>query len=271
MASRRHQLSIAARVLSLSDPTEKCATALGNTAYWPKLGPDGVFKPPAMPAKPDRPELKPPTEVPKRRLGNEAGRFALLHAIAHIEYNAINLAFDMALRFADEIDQLGLNADDFVNDWSKVGQDEARHFEMVNVRLSELGGAYGDLPAHDGLWDAAKSTEDTVTARLAVAPLVLEARGLDVTPGMIKKLTSVGDIPSAEVLGVIYREEIGHVEVGTKWFNRVCQAMGQDVEETFKVIVKQRFRGILKPPFNVEARTEAGLPQQFYSDDIVPV
>ena len=205
---------------------------------------------------------------PKRRLGSETGRFALLHAIAHIEFNAIDLAFDMALRFHDEITELGLDADTFINDWSGVGEDEARHFQMVNARLNELGGVYGDLPAHDGLWDAAKGTQDSVTARLVVAPLVLEARGLDVTPGMIKKLNSVGDHQSAKILETIYNEEIGHVETGARWFERVCNATGRDQEETFKSISKQRFRGILKPPFNDHARSKANLPRQFYAGDI---
>lgn len=263
-------LEQAAHVLATADPAAKCAIAERDLTGIAIKAAASDLAAPELPARPDRPELWSPSKMPKRRLGSESGRFTLLHAIAHIEYNAINLAFDMALRFHREIANLGLDAQSFVEDWVCVGQDEARHFQMVNVRLQELGGVYGDLPAHNGLWDAAKETEDSVAARLVVAPLVLEARGLDVTPGMIEKLISVGDPQSASILQTIYTEEIGHVETGAKWFEKVCTATGEDQEKFFKSILKQRFRGILKPPFNDEARAKAGLPKQFYAAESNP-
>ncbi len=152
------------------------------------------------------------------RLGSVQGRAALLHAVAHIEFNAINLAFDMAVRFAREADQLSLELREFVGDWIRVGGDEARHFGLIAARLKELGFRYGDFPAHDGLWEAAENTADNFLARLAVAPLILEARGLDVTPGMIRRLEGAGDNSSASILKVIYTDEIGHVACGERWF-----------------------------------------------------
>lgn len=203
--------------------------------------------------------------MPRRRLSSAAGRVALLHAVAHIEFNAIDLAFDMAARFAPAIDAADLDADRFVADWIGVGADEARHFDLVCDRLKALGAAYGDLPAHGGLWEAADATADDALARLAVAPMVLEARGLDVTPDMIAKLKAVGDDESAGVLQVIYRDEIGHVATGRRWFDALCAARGSDPETTFKRLVRARFRGLLKPPFNTEARAAAGLPERYYA------
>lgn len=202
----------------------------------------------------------------RRRLGGAPGRIALLHAIAHIELNAIDLAFDMVARFA--CDPLLAVADRaaFVSDWIGVGEDEARHFILLNNRLSDYDAAYGDLPAHDGLWQAAEATADDWRARLAVAPLVLEARGLDVTPDMIAKLEAVGDSKSAAILGVIYREEIDHVAAGMRWFRYACARSQVEAEYWFKHCVRERFNGALKPPFNKNAREIAGLPVEFYSD-----
>jgi len=261
-------------VLETADPAGKCAAA---RAAFAGLQLDGGFvdatgwvDPPARPSRPERPELRPPGEVPRRRLGSPAGRFALLHAIAHIELNAIDLAFDMALRFAGEIARLDLDAGAFVRDWFEVGAEEARHFAMLADRLHDLGGAYGDLPAHDGLWRAAARTADDVLARLAIAPLVLEARGLDVTPGMIARLEAAGDKESAGVLGVIFREEIDHVAKGAAWFERVAAARGQEPVAAFRRLVASRFDGELKPPFNDEARAAAGLPGVYYRPPRAP-
>ena len=208
--------------------------------------------------------LSPPAAVPRRRLGSEKGRITLLHAIAHIEFNAIDLAFDMAARFASAIHDYGLDAGEFVADWFGVGGDEARHFQMVNDRLADLGATYGDFPAHDGLWEAAEKTAEDVSARLAIAPLILEARGLDVTPAMIDKLRQVGDDESANVLHVIYNDEIGHVACGKRWFDRLCFILDLKPAQFFHENRQKYFNGELKAPFNHEARAKAGLDRSFY-------
>ncbi|MEM9013898.1 MAG: ferritin-like domain-containing protein [Pseudomonadota bacterium] len=220
---------------------------------------------PDRPGRPTRPVLSEPANMPKRGLGSEEGRFALLHAIAHIEFNAIDLAFDIALRFRCEIDSLGLSAPTFASDWFRVGQDEARHFEMIQRRLESMGGAYGDLDAHNGLWEAAYATRHNLLARLVVAPLILEARGLDVTPGMIRKLRGVGDRKSAEILKVIFNDEISHVATGNRWFHKICNVQGVDPRKTFHALQNEFFPAGPKPPFNVDAREQAGLPIDFYS------
>ncbi len=198
--------------------------------------------------------------MPKRRnFGSRAGRTALLHALAHIELNAIDLAWDMVARFAAN----GLPRE-FFNDWVGVAAEEAEHFLLLSARLAEFGGHYGDLPAHDGLWEAAAETAGDLLARLAVVPLVLEARGLDVTPDMTERLERAGDIGSAAILQVIYHQEIGHVAVGRRWFDALCRAQGLVPEQVFHDRVRRYFRGELKPPFNHAARSAAGFPPRYY-------
>lgn len=215
---------------------------------------------PERPARPARPELRPPAAMPKRRKGgNRRARVALLHALAHIELNAIDLAFDIVARFAHEVDNPG-----FVADWIKVGDDEARHFMLLADRLAAFDAAYGDLPAHDGLWESALNTKDDVLARLAVVPMVLEARGLDVTPAMIERMRAFGDTDSAEALTTIYTDEITHVAAGRRWFDYLCRRRDLKPEATFHDLVRTRFRGQLKPPFNDDARARAGLSGDFY-------
>lgn len=221
--------------------------------------------PPDRPARPERPPLVSPRELRRRRLGSPEGRAALLHAIAHIELNAIDLAADMIARFADTPD-VADRRDDFIADWSSVCDDEARHFVMISDRLGELGFAYGDFPAHDGLWDAAMNTRFDIAARLSVAPLVLEARGLDVTPGMIVKLDQASDRQSAAVLEIIYEEEVGHVAIGMQWLQHVALHRGKDSRTLFRGMVREHFRGAVKPPFNHAARLKAGLKLSFYED-----
>lgn len=202
----------------------------------------------------------PPAAMPKRRKGgNRRARVALLHALAHIELNAIDLAFDIVARFAHEVDDPG-----FVADWIKVGDDEARHFMLLTGRLAAFDAAYGDLPAHDGLWESALNTRDDVLARLAVVPMVLEARGLDVTPAMIERMRAFGDVESAEALAIIHDDEITHVASGRRWFDYLCRQRGLEPETTFHDLVRSRFRGQLKPPFNDEARARAGLTGNYY-------
>ncbi len=212
------------------------------------------------PARPPRPELKSPRNMPRRRAGSRAGRVALLHAIAHIELNAIDLAWDLIGRFGD-VDLPRA----FFDDWIKVADDEAKHFLLVSDRLSAFGAAYGDLPAHDGLWEAATLSQHDLLARLALVPLVLEARGLDVTPAMIERLERMADRESADVLRLIYRDEIGHVAAGARWFRWECRRRGLAPVETWQGLVRSLFRGRLKPPFNFAARDQAGFEAKFFA------
>ncbi|MGO6729866.1 ferritin-like domain-containing protein [Rhizobium ruizarguesonis] len=214
---------------------------------------------PDRPGRPDKPVLTPPTQVEKRSLHTLKGRIALLHAIAHIELNAVDLALDIVARFATE--QV---PNSFFDGWMQVAFEEAKHFRMVRARLNDLGADYGDLPAHDGLWRAAHSTRNDLTARIAVVPLILEARGLDVTPSLQAKMRQTGDLESADVLDVIYNDEKGHVAVGAKWFRFLCAREKRDPAKAFQELVRANFRGPLKPPFNDLARAEAGLTPSFY-------
>ncbi len=216
-------------------------------------------RPPDRPARPARPELRRPGDMPKRRsAGSLQSRIALLHALAHIELNALDLAWDLIARFGDALPG-GTHGD-----WVKVADEEAAHHGLLADRLAALGAAYGDLPAHDGLWQAAEATFHALDARLAVVPLVLEARGLDVTPTMIASLEAAGDNESAAVLQRIYRDEIGHVAIGRRSFELVCAEHGLEPEPTYQVLVRKYFKGKLKRPFNSEARAEAGLEAAFY-------
>jgi uncharacterized ferritin-like protein (DUF455 family) len=220
----------------------------------------GIAGAPGRPARPERPALRRPGDMPKRRAsGSLANRIALLHALAHIELNAIDLACDMLARFATpDLPRA------FCDDWLTVAGEEAKHFALLAERLAAFGAAYGDLPAHDGLWEAAESTAHDLLARLAVVPLVLEARGLDVTPSMIGNLERAGDAASAAVLRIIYEDEIGHVAIGWRWFRQVAAARGHDPETAWPALVRDHFRGRLKPPFNDEARAAAGLQAPLY-------
>lgn len=214
---------------------------------------------PSRPGRPEKPELIAPTKVKRRSLHSLKGRIALLHAIAHIELNAVDLALDIVARFARE-----RVPNSFFDGWMQVAFEEAKHFRMVRERLRALGADYGDLPAHDGLWQAAHDTRNSLTARLAVVPLILEARGLDVTPALQAKMREAGDMESAAVLDVIYEDEKGHVAVGAKWFRFLCAREKKDPAATFQALVRANFRGPLKAPFNDIARAEAGLTPSFY-------
>ena len=250
-------------VLGTSDAASKAGAARAVASDWragviPEIG---RAAPRDRPKRPARPELLRPREMPKRgKAQSEAGRIALLHALAHIELNAIDLAADILVRFPDA----GMPMD-FYNDWLTVLDEEAKHFLLLSARLGEFGASYGDLPAHDGLWQAAPDTADDLLARLAIVPLVLEARGLDVTPTMIKSLRNAQDTDSADVLEIIYRDEIGHVAIGRKWFEHVCAARSSaDPVATWQRLVNERFRGGLKAPFNDAARAEAGFGVAYY-------
>jgi uncharacterized ferritin-like protein (DUF455 family) len=214
---------------------------------------------PERPGRPKKPDLVPPRLMEKRSLHTLKGRIALLHAIAHIELNAVDLALDIVARFATEP-----VPHSFFDGWMQVAFEEAKHFRMVRERLRQLGADYGDLPAHDGLWQAAHTTRNDLTARLAVVPLILEARGLDVTPALQAKMRETGDLDSAAVLDVIYNDEKGHVAVGAKWFRFLCARERRDPVRAFQDLVRANFRGSLKAPFNDVARAEAGLTPSFY-------
>jgi uncharacterized ferritin-like protein (DUF455 family) len=251
----------AVAILATADPAAKASASRRLAEIWDAGGLDvGDSVPPPRPARAERPRLRPPKEMPRRRaFGSPAGRIALLHALAHIELNAIDLAWDIVARFSHEPPPRA-----FFDDWVGVAADEALHFELLVQRLADFGAHYGDLPAHDGLWESAIATADDLLARLAVVPLVLEARGLDVTPEMAATLERVGDSESAAVLRRIYCDEIDHVAAGVRWFDELCRARDLIPEETFRELVHRYFKGELKPPFNHEARAAAGFPARYY-------
>jgi len=245
--------------LSLSDPGRKCETVFEfadaveqSCLEWDF---DSPVEPIGPPGRPPRPELVDASQVPRRRLGSETGRAALVHAIAHIEFNAINLALDAAYRFRGMPEQ-------FYRDWVSVAFDEANHFRLLEARLRQLGSRYGAFPAHNGLWEMAEKTADSCLVRMALVPRVLEARGLDVTPGMIDRLSAVGDRETIDALEVILAEEIRHVAIGTHWFRYCCEQEGLEPLATFLDLLKENYGGSLRGPFNLDARFQAGFTRQ---------
>jgi len=207
------------------------------------------------PGRPARPRLVAPRDLPQRGLGSAAGRIGLIHAVAHIEFNAINLALDAVYRFR------GMPLD-YYRDWIAVAADEARHFSLLSGRLAELGAAYGDLDAHDGLWEMAVKTSASCLQRMALVPRVMEARGLDVTPGMIARVRAVGDSATAAILELILQEEVAHVAAGSRWFAWCCARDGRDPDATFAELIELHARGALRGPFNLAARRAAGFSEQ---------
>lgn len=215
---------------------------------------------PERPAVPEQPELLSPGRMPRRgKAGSERGRIALWHALAHIEFVAIDLALDMAGRFGRVMGR------EFVDDFLAIAGDEAMHFALLDRKLRRLGSRYGALPAHGGLWQAAHETRHDVRARLAVVPMVLEARGLDVTPATRDRVRAQGDEDGARILQRILDDEIRHVRFGTKHFVACCEEAGETPEKCWKTLVERHFRGRLKPPFNDSARSAAGLSREFYA------
>ncbi len=247
--------SQASHCLLLADPKAKCdAVDKLSADYLAGLlvSDEGCPVPSVHhPGRPIAPELVEPSRVARRRLGNIQGRVALLHAIAHIEFNAINLALDAVCRFRGMPDQ-------YYADWISVAADEARHFSMLIIRLNEFDAAYGDLCAHNGLWEMAEKTADSCLVRMALVPRVLEARGLDVTPGMIRRLSGVGDSQTIEVLETILAEEVRHVAIGTRWFKYCCELEGKEPDSTFLGLIETHYTGKVRGPFNTSARMEAG-------------
>lgn len=214
---------------------------------------------PKRPGRPLKPDLISPRQMPKRSISGEKGRLALVHSLAHIELNAIDLAWDLVARCA----RLPMPRA-FFDNWVQVGLEEAKHFGLLRDRLKEMDSHYGALPAHDGLWEAAEATGHNLIARLAIIPLVLEARGLDITPPMLEKIRSQNDDKTAAILEIIYRDEKRHVAFGTTWFLYACARHGLKPEETFHEMVRKHFRRGLRPPFNDKARSQAGLTPGFY-------
>lgn len=254
----------ACRVLNTAEPVEKIRLTYAYAHDWraDNITEIGTSSPPERPQRPAKPILCHPSDMPKRSAGGGKRRVNLVHAIAHIELNAIDLAWDAVARFAP------LNLPKaFYDDWVQVAEDEAHHFELLQNRLVELGSSYGEIPAHDGLWEAALNTKDDVLARMALAPMLLEARGLDTTPPTVERLRANGDAATADIMELIGEEEISHVAAGVKWFEYVCEQRDLAPMPTFKALVKERYKGQIKPPFNVPARTQAGMRGEYYEPE----
>lgn len=248
----------AQQCLACKDPARKVAltASVARAVATNDLGFEtcDAVAPISAPGRPELPNLVAPRRLAGRGLGSREGKAALVHAVAHIEFNAINLAWDAVYRFRDMPVQ-------YYRDWTQVAADEARHFTLLNSRLAELGFAYGDFDAHDGLWEMAMRTADSCLARMALVPRVLEARGLDVTPGMIERLRRVGDQETAAILETILHEEVAHVAAGSRWFAWCCAREGVDAHLTFQELLVTYFNGSLRGPFNVDARLRAGFSQ----------
>jgi len=244
----------ALQVLQIPDPYDKAgaARALFEQRHTLALDPAAALLPSGeLPGRPERPRLMSVLQVPSRSPFTQEGRAALLHAIAHIEFNAINLALDAVWRFP------GM-PEDFYTDWLQVAAEEALHFTLLDEHLRTLGRQYGDFDAHDGLWAMARRTEGDVLARMALVPRTLEARGLDATPPLQAKLGKAGDHRAVEILGIILRDEVGHVLIGNRWYRHLCRQRGLDPVALYPTLVAQFEAPRLRPPFNVEARSAAG-------------
>ncbi len=241
--------------LQISDPLEKCTAVFlmqkQLDEHQLSYTIDESIVPIAVPGRPELPKLVMPRDVPRRSLASDQGRAALVHAITHIEFNAVNLALDAIYRFQTM-------PKDYYHDWMQVAFEEAQHFSMLRERLQQLGYEYGDFDAHNGLWEMAIKTSTDIISRMALVPRVLEARGLDVTPNMIKKLEQFKDHKTVEILKIIFEQEIGHVAIGTRWFNYACKQKNLNAEETFKDLLQQHYAGELRGPFELEARRQAG-------------
>jgi len=256
---------MAVAVLTTANGREKTALSRRYAAQWQDARAAGetievgTANPPLRPSRPDKPALLSPRDVPHRKPGTLEGQIALLHAVAHIELNAVDLHWDIIARFSDTKLPMG-----YYDDWVKAADEESKHFNLMCDCLEAMGSHYGALPAHAGMWRAAEDTVDDLMGRLAVVPMVLEARGLDVTPGMIKIFKQAKLTQAVEALEVIYAEEVHHVAYGSKWFHFLCGRHDLDPTGVFHDLVRKYFHGNLKPPFNEEKRAEAGIPPDFY-------
>jgi uncharacterized ferritin-like protein (DUF455 family) len=217
-----------------------------------QLQPDRIYKPSQpLPGRPPRPELVPPLQVPRRSMRDALGRAVLIHALAHIEFNAVNLALDALWRFA------GMPPE-YYHDWLQVADEEALHFSLLQAHLQSLGHAYGDFPAHAALWDMAEKTRDDPLARMALVPRTLEARGLDATPAVRAKLAQAGDQAAAAILDIILRDEIGHVAIGNRWYAWLCARDRRDPLASYAELAERHAAPRPRPPLNLEARRAAG-------------
>lgn len=242
-------------LLQISAPLDKAALVRALDADRCTLDPAETFTEPSrLPGRPERPQLVQPSQLKTRAVGTLEGRAGLIHALTHIEANAINLALDVVWRFIDMPAA-------FYMDWWRVAQEEALHFELLNRHLNQMGFAYGDFPAHDGLWDMAERTKNDVLARLALVPRTLEARGLDATPAVRNRLVSVGDLAAAQILDIILRDEIGHVAIGNRWYRYLCDARQLDPVSTYAALAQRYQAPQLRGPFNLTARRAAGFTE----------
>ncbi len=242
---------LALEALIECDPLQKCRL-VQQMELNDRLDPQAQLTPSAaIPGRPAQPQLVPPAQLQQRKLSTREGRAVMIHALAHIEFNAINLALDIVWRFA------GL-PEAFYRDWLKVAQEEALHFQLLRDHLLTLEHDYGDFPAHNGLWHAAERTRHDLLARLALVPRTLEARGLDVTPGIHKKLLQAGDMTAAGILDIILRDEIGHVASGNRWYTWLCQQQGVEPEQRYRELAREYAMPLPKGPYNQAAREQAG-------------
>jgi len=242
--------------LRIADPGARCAAVEELASSGGTVDAAVVLaEPPGVPGRPARPQLVPPGSVAQRAVGNPEGRAALLHALAHIEFNAIGLALDHVWRFA------GL-PEGYYRDWLRVAAEEANHFTLLRGRLLDAGHDYGDFPAHDGLWEMARRTADDPLSRMALVPRTLEARGLDASPAVRAKFVAIGDAESARVIDLILRDEIGHVAVGNRWFRFLCDRRGLDPLAAYREAARRCRAPRPRGPFNVAARLQAGFTPQ---------
>ena len=246
----------ALNVLQIRSPVQKCeATAVLAISDCRAVSDEVFSEPAALPGRLERPALVPPGAVKHRFMHTVEGRATLIHSLAHIELNAVNLALDILWRFPD------LPAT-FYTDWLPVAHDEARHFLLLRDHLLMLGFDYGDFPAHNGLWEMAEKTKGDLLARLALVPRTLEARGLDASPLIREKLKSAGDKRGAEILDIILQDEIGHVAIGNRWYRWACDARGVDPVSEYAVLAARYRAPALRGPFNIEARRAAGFTEE---------
>jgi uncharacterized ferritin-like protein (DUF455 family) len=257
--SRSSLREAALAALLAGKPREKCAAVEELHRRWAAaeldcLPMERIAEPPGLPGRPEEPELVAPKLLRHRGMQSREGRAALLHALAHIEFNAINLALDAVWRFADMPQA-------FYADWLRVAVEEAHHFSLLTARLADFGRAYGDLPAHNGLWQMCERTRDDVLARMALVPRTLEARGLDASPAIRARLVQAGDADSAAILDIILRDEVGHVRIGNHWFRYLCALRGLDPHTTYANLAEQYGAPRLRGPFNFDARRDAGFDE----------
>jgi uncharacterized ferritin-like protein (DUF455 family) len=251
MTLREHALEL----LLIADADEKARRTVALEVTQSTGADDLLAEPAGVPGRPEKPLLMPHTELKRGSLATAAGHAALLHAVAHIEFNAINLALDAVWRFP------GLPAA-YYREWAQVAREEAYHFGLMRDHLATLGYAYGDFPAHDALWRMTERTSGDVLARMALVPRTLEARGLDASPPMQAKLQGIGDARGVEILGIILRDEIGHVAVGNRWYRWLCERAGLDPVSHYEVLARRYEAPRLQPPFNDDARRLAGFSEE---------